>query len=72
MVARTRRAASAETTESRVSLLGAADRTEELARMLGGVEVSTEARAAARLEAAITVGDGDATPLPLVGERMTA
>ncbi len=49
--------------------------TVERGQPLGTIHASTEeaaARAAARLEAAITVGDGDATPLPLVGERMTA
>ncbi|MET0581189.1 MAG: DNA repair protein RecN [Pseudoxanthomonas sp.] len=35
-------------TQSSVELLGAKDREEELARMLGGVEVSKEARAAAK------------------------
>lgn len=35
-------------TQSAVELLGAKDREEELARMLGGVEVSKEARAAAK------------------------
>ncbi len=35
-------------TESQVSLLDTGERTEELARMLGGVDVSKEARAAAR------------------------
>ncbi|WP_101924798.1 MULTISPECIES: DNA repair protein RecN [Luteimonas] len=35
-------------TESRVSRLDTGERTEELARMLGGVDVSKEARAAAR------------------------
>ena len=45
---RVHKAASGGATESRVSLLDAEARTEELARMLGGVEVSSEARAAAR------------------------
>lgn len=45
---RVHKASSAGATESRVSLLDAGERTEELARMLGGVEVSSEARAAAR------------------------
>ena len=35
-------------TQSAVRKLGAKEREEELARMLGGVEVSKEARAAAR------------------------
>jgi DNA repair protein RecN (Recombination protein N) len=35
-------------TQSAVQMLGARQREEELARMLGGVEVSKEARAAAR------------------------
>jgi DNA repair protein RecN (Recombination protein N) len=35
-------------TQSAVQLLGAKQREEELARMLGGVEVSREARAAAK------------------------
>ncbi|NYZ63334.1 DNA repair protein RecN [Luteimonas deserti] len=45
---RVHKAASSGATESRVSLLDEAARAEELARMLGGVEVSSEARAAAR------------------------
>ncbi|KLJ02804.1 DNA repair protein RecN [Luteimonas sp. FCS-9] len=45
---RVHKATSGGATESRVSLLEADARTEELARMLGGVEVSAEARAAAR------------------------
>jgi DNA repair protein RecN (Recombination protein N) len=35
-------------TQSAVVVLAAGDREEELARMLGGVDVSKEARAAAR------------------------
>ena len=35
-------------TQSAVQVLGGKQREEELARMLGGVEVSKEARAAAR------------------------
>lgn len=45
---RVSKAASEGMTQSAVRKLEALDREEELARMLGGVEVSTEARAAAR------------------------
>ena len=45
---RVSKAESAGVTQSEVRLLDAAQRQEELARMLGGVEVSTEARAAAK------------------------
>lgn len=45
---RVHKAASEGATESRVSKLDERERAEELARMLGGVEVSKEARAAAR------------------------
>ena len=45
---RVHKAASDGATESRVSRLDERERAEELARMLGGVEVSKEARAAAR------------------------
>jgi DNA repair protein RecN (Recombination protein N) len=45
---RVSKAESAGMTQSAVQLLGAKQREEELARMLGGVEVSREARAAAK------------------------
>src|SRR5690606_34543189 len=45
---RVSKAQDAGTTRSAVQLLDAGQRQEELARMLGGVEVSTEARAAAK------------------------
>lgn len=45
---RVAKAESAGMTQSEVQLLDAAQRQEELARMLGGVEVSSEARAAAK------------------------
>src|SRR3546814_6336891 len=45
---RVSKAASDGVTQSAVQRLDARQRQEELARMLGGVEVSTEARAAAR------------------------
>jgi DNA repair protein RecN (Recombination protein N) len=45
---RVSKAESAGVTQSAVRLLDAGQRQEELARMLGGVEVSTEARAAAK------------------------
>ena len=45
---RVSKAASEGVTQSAVQLLDAAQREEELARMLGGVELTLEARAAAR------------------------
>ena len=45
---RVSKAENAGVTQSAVQLLDAGQRQEELARMLGGVEVSSEARAAAK------------------------
>lgn len=49
--------------------------TVERGQPLATIHASSEeaaTRAAGRLNAAITIGDGNASPLPLVGERMTA